>query len=200
MAACLTFGGSLKKMLWWGNWGWEGSWFTASWVVQKPPKQVLLSPESLSMAGLWIQFGPSDVCLGVAERTLEGGEANGGLRDKPFQKAQKAGKLKQADRDSRRYETLGRIRAEGWEGRKSHLVYLLPYFLWWWWFFFFMKKLRASKVKWQLKSWKISEACGRIRLLKSSLSSFHCVVLTEQILSQASVSTQRFFVHSPHLA
>ena len=71
-------------------------------MVQKPPKQVLLSPESLSMAGLWIQFGPSDVCLGVAERTLEGGEANGGLRDKPFQKAQKAGKLKQADRDSRR--------------------------------------------------------------------------------------------------
>ena len=63
-----------------------------------------------------------------------------------------------------------------------------------------MKKLRASKIKWRLKSWKISEACGRIRLIKSSLSSFHCMVLTEQILRQASVSTQCYFAHSTHLA
>ena len=81
------------------------------------------------MAGLWIHCGPSDVYLGVAERTLEGGEANGGLHDKPLQKARKAGRLKQADRDFRRCKTLGGVRAEGWEGQKSHLVCRLPLFI-----------------------------------------------------------------------
>lgn len=52
-----------------------------------------------------------------------------------------------------------------------------------------MKKLRLARQSGWLKSWKISEACGRIRASKSSLSSFHCMVLTEQILRQACVST-----------
>lgn len=87
------------------------------------------------MAGLRTHFGPSDIYVGVAVRTLEGGEASSTIRG-PSKRLRGLGGCSRPTQTPEG-KAPGRVRVEGWEGQKSHLVYLLH----------FMRKLRAIKAK-----------------------------------------------------